>query len=96
MAVTRRGRQHPVTERAIEEFAARAEQGTAPVSNEAEVPTRKPITREPKTAGINFRMTDRQMALLRTASAEEDISQQKVLERIVWPILEERYGVKGD
>lgn len=90
MAVNRRGRQSPATERDIEEFAARAEQ--PPAAPGSGTPVREPRAREPKTAGINFRMTERQMALLRTASAREDISQQKVLERIVWPALEERYG----
>ena len=90
MAVNRRGRQSPVTERDIEEFAARAEQPTAAAT--AGATAGRSRVREPKTAGINFRMTERQMALLRTASAREDISQQKVLERIVWPALEERYG----
>lgn len=93
MAVTRRGRQHPVSERAIEEFAARAEQPASPDAGGAEGIVRKPA-REPKISGINFRMTERQMALLREASVQEDVSQQKVLERIVWPILEERYGRK--
>lgn len=48
--------------------------------------------REPKTGGINFRASSSQLDLLRTAALVEEISQQKILERLVWPILEEKYG----
>lgn len=48
--------------------------------------------REPKVGGINFRASASQLDLLRTAALVEEISQQKVLERLVWPILEEKYG----
>ena len=52
----------------------------------------KQRNREPKTGGINFRASTSQLELLRTAALVEEISQQKILERLVWPILEERYG----
>lgn len=90
MAVTRRGRQTQPTDREIEEFAARAEQPSADRQEGSPVRTR--AAREPKVAGINFRMTEKQMELLRTAAVREDISQQKILERIVWPALEARHG----
>lgn len=48
--------------------------------------------REPKIGGINFRASSSQLDLLRNAALVEEISQQKVLERLVWPILEEKYG----
>ncbi|MFB8369639.1 hypothetical protein ACFC25_09765 [Pseudarthrobacter sp. NPDC055928] len=48
--------------------------------------------REPKVGGINFRASASQLDLLRNAALIEEISQQKVLERLVWPILEEKYG----
>jgi uncharacterized protein (DUF1778 family) len=48
--------------------------------------------REPKTGGINFRASESQLDLLRTAALVEEISQQKVLERLVWEVLEEKYG----
>lgn len=48
--------------------------------------------REPKSGGINFRASASQLDLLRTAALVEEISQQKILERLVWPILEEKYG----
>ncbi|MDP9987373.1 ParB-like chromosome segregation protein Spo0J [Arthrobacter oryzae] len=52
----------------------------------------KQRNREPKTGGINFRASTSQLELLRTAALVEEISQQKILERLVWPVLEERYG----
>lgn len=52
----------------------------------------KQRNREPKTGGINFRASTSQLELLRTAALVEEISQQKILERLVWPILEEKYG----
>ncbi|WP_230854517.1 hypothetical protein [Arthrobacter terrae] len=48
--------------------------------------------REPKVGGINFRASSSQLDLLRTAALVEEMSQQKVLERLIWPILEEKYG----
>lgn len=51
--------------------------------------------REPKTSGINLRASPSQLDLLRSASLVEEISQQKVLERLIWPILEEKYGFKA-
>lgn len=57
-----------------------------------DMPDWKRRNKEPKTGGINFRASSSQLDLLRQAALEEDISQQKVLERLVWPILEERYG----
>lgn len=52
----------------------------------------KQRNREPKTGGINFRASTSQLELLRTAALVEEMSQQKILERLVWPILEEKYG----
>ena len=48
--------------------------------------------REPKVNGCNFRMTASQQQLLSQAAEVEDISQQKLLESIIWPALTERYG----
>ena len=48
--------------------------------------------REPKVNGCNFRMTASQQKLLSQAAEVEDISQQKLLESIIWPALTERYG----
>jgi hypothetical protein len=57
-----------------------------------DMPDWKRRNREPKSGGINFRASSSQLDLLREAALVEEISQQKVLERLVWPILEERYG----
>jgi hypothetical protein len=48
--------------------------------------------REPKNRGIAIRASDSQLQLLRTASFVEEQSMQKILEKIVWPVLEENYG----
>ncbi|HEX9087055.1 MAG TPA: hypothetical protein VF867_05975 [Arthrobacter sp.] len=59
------------------------------------VPDWKRRNREPKTSGINLRASPSQLDLLRSASMVEEVSQQKVLERLIWPILEEKYGFKA-
>lgn len=89
-----RVRQSPATDRQIEEFANRAEQPPmlVPIQAKPDLPAWKIRNKEKKATGLNFRTSESQMALLRAAAEIEDISQQKVLERIVWPILEERYG----
>ena len=40
----------------------------------------------------HLRMTASQQQLLSQAAEVEDISQQKLLESIIWPALTERYG----
>ncbi|GAA1495394.1 hypothetical protein [Paeniglutamicibacter kerguelensis] len=89
-----RTRQTPATDRQIEEFANRAEQQSVPVpvATQPDLPAWKIRNKEKKTTGLNFRTSTSQMNLLRAAAELEEISQQKLLERIVWPILEERYG----
>ncbi|WP_454812852.1 hypothetical protein [Paenarthrobacter nitroguajacolicus] len=47
--------------------------------------------KEPKVTGYNFRMTASEKTLLSHASDVEDLSEQKILERLVWPVLWERY-----
>ncbi|MEV7652438.1 MULTISPECIES: hypothetical protein [Kocuria] len=42
--------------------------------------------------GYNFRFNNTQHALLNYAAEAEDTSQQKLIEELVWPVLEERYG----
>lgn len=87
-----RPRQSPPSSRDIEAFGNRAEQQPVPPAPHPDLPAWQVRNREKKTVGLNFRASESQMALLRTAAEREDISQQKVLERILWPILEERYG----
>ena len=96
MALNRRPRQSPAAdEREIEAFAERAE---LPKPDRQTPPPAAPVidwrsrNKEPKTTGLNFRLSKSQSALLQRAAAEEDISQQKVLERIIWPLLEDKYG----
>lgn len=96
-----RQRSTPQQEQAAEEFAARAEQ---PDPSEREidsaqqskagqdVPAWKRRNREPKTSGANIRVSKSQLELLRRAAETEEISQQKLIESILWPVLEERYG----
>ncbi|WP_432246254.1 hypothetical protein ACRB8A_19930 (plasmid) [Arthrobacter sp. G.S.26] len=67
----------------IERFGNQAEQG-APAAGPARL-------KEPKVVGINFRMTKTQQELLRKAAEAEDVSQQKILDRIVWPQLQAKY-----
>lgn len=47
--------------------------------------------KDPKVTGINFRMTSKQQRLLQLAAEDQDVSQQKILERIVWPSLDAKY-----
>lgn len=86
--VKTRSRTAAVTEEEIERFGNQAEQPAGQVA--ADRPLRK--LREPKVTGINFRMTARQQRLLQRAADAEDVSQQKILERTVWPSLMEKYG----
>lgn len=92
MVVNRRPRQvQPADDQAIEAFANRAEQETqsAPQTDQ---PAWKVRNKEPKVAGINFRMSTTQSELLRRAAEMEEVSQQKLLQQLVWPVLEEKYG----
>jgi hypothetical protein len=98
-----RQRSTPQQERAAEEFAARAEQSDPP-GREAtparqsaagqDLPAWKRRNKEPKTSGANIRVSKSQLELLRRAAEAEEISQQKLIENILWPVLEERYGDK--
>ena len=74
------------TEAEIEAFGNQAEQRTKTPA----ISARK--TKAPYVTGVNFRMTENQKELLQLASEKEDISQQKVLEKLVWPILAEKYN----
>jgi hypothetical protein len=56
-------------------------------------PAWKRRNREVKHRGVQFRCSDSQLDLLQAASIHQEKSMQKILEAIVWPVLEERYGV---
>lgn len=98
-----RQRSTPQQEQAAEEFAAKAEQPD-PSAHEIhpvqqpkagqDLPAWKRRNKEPKTSGANIRVSKSQLELLRRAAEAEEISQQKLIENILWPVLEERYGDK--
>jgi hypothetical protein len=98
-----RQRSTPQQERAAEEFAAKAEQPDPSMSETRssrrpqpgqDLPAWKRRNKEPKTSGANIRVSKSQLELLRRAAEFEEISQQKLIENILWPVLEERYGDK--
>lgn len=87
------------TEQEIEAFGNMAEQPRRPLD---ELPQLAPVgsfkkRKEPKVTGYNFRMSASEKKLLSHASDAEDLSEQKILERLVWPVLWERYPeLRGD
>lgn len=102
------GSRDPRRDAEIERFAAAAEKGaTAEPAPPASVarpdartePSTDPVERwrqrrdsGPKAKGYNFRMTAAQAELLSLVAHQQDRSQQKVLDDLVWPALEEKYG----
>lgn len=92
----------------IERFGAAAEKEAAELAARSAAPTRMesrsepstdPIERwrqrrdsGPKAKGYNFRMTAAQAELLSLVAHQQDRSQQKILDDLVWPALEEKYG----
>lgn len=93
-----RARSTPQQEQAAEAFAAKAEQPAPsiqparPAEPRSDMPAWKRRNKEPKTSGTNIRVSPSQLELLRRAAEIEETSQQKLIESILWPILEERYG----
>lgn len=81
-------------EEEIERFAAAAERSGSNTPDQG--PPLKPWKRRArngaKVKGYNFRFNNIQHALLNYAAKAEDTSQQKLIEELVWPVLEERYG----
>lgn len=64
-------------------------------SMHASTPAWKQRNREPKHIQIMLRASESQRELLQAAAEDQEKSQQKILEEIVWPVLEERYGAGG-
>lgn len=60
------------------------------------IPAWKIRNREPKHRRVMLRVSESQLALLQTAAEHQEKSQQKVLEEIVWPVLEEKYGYESN
>ncbi|WP_461748164.1 hypothetical protein [Kocuria sp. U4B] len=78
----------------IERFASAAEADTtqAPAEEPQMTPWKRRARSSSKAKGYNFRFNAAQHALLNYAAEAEDTSQQKLIEDLVWPVLEERYG----
>lgn len=81
-----RSRSAAPTEEEIEAFGNQAEQPAQSLG------VGRVKVKEPKVTGINLRMTVTQQRLLQKAAEAEDISQQKILEHLIWPALQARYG----
>lgn len=77
------------TNQAEHEPAARP----APVKDMRGLPAWKRRNKEPKHIQIMLRASESQRELLQAASEHQEKSQQKILEELVWPILEEKYGI---
>lgn len=91
---------HPRSEAEAQAFVESAEKpaviktGGLPIRNAIEgEPAWKTRNREKKGPGIQFRVSESQLELLRMAKADQEKSIQKILEAIVWPALEAQYGV---
>lgn len=80
----------------VEDFGNQAEKEPVarpvPVKSLTRVPAWKLRNREPKHVQIMLRASESQRALLQAAAEHQELSQQKILESIVWPVLEEQYG----
>lgn len=89
-----------VTKRKAEDFVEAGEQPAPPAEVKPPVeafieglPPWKQRNLEKKVIGTQFRCSASQIQLLRVASLDQELSIQKILERLVWPAIEERYGV---
>lgn len=81
----------------VEDFGNQAEKEPAarpaPVKSLTRFPAWKIRNKEPKHVQIMLRASESQRELLQAAAEHQEISQQKILENLVWPILEEQYGI---
>lgn len=94
-------RRRNITPEAAEGYAASAAETDAVVdTQESDAPTARPDLpahrRRAKTGvkgpGMNFRYNASQRRLLDYAVVMEDMTKQELIEQLVWPLLEERYG----
>lgn len=90
MVKMRAAQQSPAVEKDIEAFGDAAEKPERPTK--ADEPAWKTRNREPKSHGFNLRVSKSQLQLLKAAADLEEISQQKFVERELWPLMEEKYG----
>jgi hypothetical protein len=80
----------PAVQKDIEAFGDAAEKPARP--SKADEPKWKQRNREPKSHGFNLRLSKSQLELLKAAADLHEISQQKLMEREFWPLMEEKYG----
>jgi predicted HicB family RNase H-like nuclease len=80
----------PTVAKEIEAFVESAEKPERP--RLADEPKWKQRNREPKSHGFNLRLSKSQLQLLKAAAELQEISQQKFVERELWPLMEEKYG----
>lgn len=80
----------PAVAKDIEAFVGQAEQPERP--RKEDEPKWKQRNREAKSHGFNLRVSKSQLELLKAAADWEEISQQKLAERVFWPLMEEKYG----
>lgn len=94
-------RRRNITPEAAEGYAASAaETADAVDTQEYDAPPARPDLpahrQRAKTGikgpGMNFRYNKSQRQLLDYAVAMEDMTKQELIEQLVWPLLEERYG----
>lgn len=98
--ISRRNTTRDIDPKAVEEFAAAAAENTPPTPEEPTIPAARPdLPRHRQRAktgtkgpGTSFRYNKSQGRLLDYAVEMEDMKKQELLESLVWPILEEKYG----
>lgn len=98
--ISRRNTTRDIDPKAVEEFAAAAAENTPPTPEEPTIPTARPdLPRHRQRAktgtkgpGTSFRYNKSQGRLLDYAVEMEDMKKQELLESLIWPILEEKYG----
>lgn len=98
--ISRRNTTRDIDPQAVEEFAAAAAENTPPTPEEPPAPTARPdLPRHRQRAktgtkgpGTSFRYNKSQGRLLDYAVELEDMKKQELLESLIWPILEEKYG----
>lgn len=98
--ISRRNTTRDIDPRAVEEFAAAAAENSPPRPEEPTTPAARPdLPRHRQRAktgtkgpGTSFRYNKSQGRLLDYAVEMEDMKKQELLESLIWPILEEKYG----
>lgn len=98
--ISRRNTTRGIDPKAVEEFAAAAPENTPTPPEEPTTPPARPdLPRHRQRAktgtkgpGTSFRYNKSQGRLLDYAVEMEDMKKQELLESLIWPILEEKYG----